>query len=99
MYYQQGDVLIKRIKEIPQKAIKKESFVLAEGEATGHCHRVNGEAEVLTLGDKVLLRVLAGNAQIVHEEHKTIVIPAGNYEVETVKEYDHFAEEVRRVRD
>ena len=38
-------------------------------------------------------------AQVVHEEHGTIDLPIGAWEVGRVREYDHFAEDARVVRD
>ena len=97
--YQQGDVLCKTI-SIPAGAGKKDGKkVLAEGEATGHAHVVEGDAELLELGDRLFLRVLSGNARVIHEEHKPIEIPPGEYEIERVREYDHFREEARQVVD
>ena len=34
-----------------------------------------------------------------HQEHKEVMIPHGIWEVTKVKEYDHFEEEARNVRD
>ncbi len=104
MYQQQGDVLIVRSDgPIPSDAKPKKGLVLAEGEATGHAHRVvcppGVSAEMLELGTKIFLRILGGNARVVHEEHKEQLIAPGDYEVRRVQEYDHFAEEARSVRD
>jgi hypothetical protein len=37
--------------------------------------------------------------EIVHEEHKTVTLPPGEYRIGIVQEYDHFKEEARRVVD
>lgn len=97
-WFQQGDVTIKPV-AIPHEAKAVASKVLAEGEATGHAHRVVGEAELLRLGDELFLRVLAGDVRVIHEEHGPISLPPGDYQVGRVREYDHFAEEARYVRD
>jgi hypothetical protein len=65
----QGDVLI-----IPQKAspqgTKLPHLTLAEGEVTGHRHRIsNGEAELLERDGVLYLRVLSPTALLTHEEH------------------------------
>lgn len=39
-YAQQGDVVIRRIKKIPQEAKPVETAVLQYGEHTGHAHRM-----------------------------------------------------------
>jgi len=98
-YYQQhGDVLI-RAAAIPEDAKHIKSMTLAEGETTGHAHRVEGDAHLLQLGERIFLRVLGGDCRVVHEEHKEQRIPPGDYEIARVQEYDHFAEEARNVRD
>lgn len=99
MYYQQGDVIIESV-SIPDKAVSKQTRLLAEGETTGHAHKVAaGDVQMLELGQQLFMRVLSGNARIVHEEHKEVLIPPGDYEIRHVQEYDHFAEEAANVRD
>jgi hypothetical protein len=97
--YRQGDVLIKRIKAVPQNTAKRESGILAFGEVTGHCHKVEGldQAEVLEVGSDLYLRVSEEGVRIVHDEHAPIVLPAGNYEVEIQREYT--PEAIRNVAD
>ena len=99
-YYQQGDVLVKSVSEIPSGGkVIRGRVVLAEGEATGHAHVMTGK--------NVLAYVVAGQmyldvsapTEIKHEEHGPIVIQPGKYRVDNVQEYDHFAEEARRVAD
>lgn len=96
--YQQGDVIIESA-VIPAGAKETKRKVLAEGEVTGHAHRVTGDARLFELGDRLLMRIGQGNAKVIHEEHKEITIPPGDYEVRKVIEYDHFAEEAREVQD
>lgn len=108
--FQQGDVLIKQPGEtvrgglatfdgIPAEAKRIRLRPLAQGEATGHAHRVQGDAELYKLGQRLFLRVLAGNVRVVHEEHHQVEIPPGDYEVEQVREYDPFAHDARTVWD
>lgn len=104
MYYQQGDIIIESVEEVPQdaKQVLPEGgqFVLAEGEATGHAHaiEVQEEVKVLTLADALFIK--AGvPVTVVHEEHDPITVAPGVYRVGAVREYDHFAEESRRVMD
>lgn len=114
MFQQQGDVLIKQPGErrhagdaftgIPPEAARKSSNVLAEGEATGHAHRVvpvdeGAEAHLLELGERLFLRVLGGNVKVIHEEHHEQTIAPGEYEIERVMEYDPFAQAARAVAD
>lgn len=99
--YQQGDVLITRVNSIDtSKAEKLDHLVLAEGEATGHSHQlVDGIGQLMMLDSIMHLRVLSDNATIIHDEHKPITVPMGDYKVEIVREYDHFNEEATQVRD
>jgi hypothetical protein len=98
--YRQGDVLLRRIDGLPkQKAVKRASGVILEGEATGHAHRIADltRAEILEIGEGVYLRVGSEGVRIIHEEHADIVLPAGNYEVVRQREYS--PEEIRNVAD
>jgi len=99
--YRQGDVLISQIEAFPQGSwTKRETGVVAYGEATGHSHRVCVEdgAEVLETEGGVFVRVTAeGGVSIVHEEHRAIVLPRGDYRVTIQREYA--PEEIRYVRD
>lgn len=99
--YRQGDVLFKQVKAIPKGEQKKRpTGHILEGEATGHIHRVAEleAAEVLEVGDGLYLNVSAeGGVSIVHEEHDTLTLPAGNYEVVRQREYS--PEEIRNVAD
>ncbi len=98
-WYQQGDVAIKPIKIPAGKKTVIISGALVSGAATGHTHRVKGVgAKVYKIGDKIFIKAIK-KFNIVHEEHKTIPVPAGTYAVEGIMEYDHFAEEARRVED
>jgi len=96
---QQGDVNITKIEKIPVDAKIKPDRILRDGEVTGHAHRLKGEAELLELGDRLFMRVLGGDVSVIHEEHNTVLIPPGEYEVTPTHEYDHFLEESRAVVD
>jgi hypothetical protein len=84
----QGDVLI-----IPSdtlvKGTKLPHLTLAEGEVTGHRHRIsNGEAELLERDGVLYLRVLSPTAILTHEEHAQVTIPQGNWEIRIQREYE-----------
>lgn len=82
---------------------RKKSVVLAEGEATGHFHRLtaNDGASVALLeeGDEMFFTVEGGEASLSHEEHNTITLLPGTYQVIHEREHDYFLEESRRVLD
>lgn len=86
--------------------------VLAYGEATGHCHAIaHRGAELFELaedrtkdGDDVwaraarILRISAkAGVELRHEEHATIRLPPGDYEVRRQREYA--PDELRMVAD
>ena len=99
--YQQGDVLLLTA-EIPSSASISRRLILAEGEVTGHAHRLDEATDGLlyeATDGTLYLRVGAQGATITHEEHRSITVPQGDYRVGRVQEYDHFAEEARSVRD
>ena len=100
MVYQQGDVLLLAA-SLPVGARKNAGRVLAHGEVTGHAHRLTEASDglLVEIGGQLYLAVGPGGAEIVHEEHKPITLPLGDYKIGRVQEYDHFAEEARTVRD
>jgi hypothetical protein len=102
--YQQGDVLIMPVAEIPATAKKvkpvEHGFVLAGGEATGHAHTLAIIPETTMWNDGTIIYVSLLKLSIVrHEEHKHITLPAGKYKIGIVREVDPFQEEVRKVKD
>ena len=85
--YRQGDVLLIRRDDPPATTTDEPAEVIvAEGEVTGHAHRVQGRGVRLRdLSDertegRLRLEVPHGG-RIVHEEHKVIVLEPGSYEV------------------
>jgi len=99
MYQQQGDVLIFP-KSVPKGAtIKAGRAILAFGEATGHCHEAIGDGVEMYEKDGALYLSAPHGAKVTHQEHHTQTLDPGTYQIGIVKEYDHFAEEARNVRD
>ena len=100
--YRHGDVLIRQIAELPQGA-KSEvtTAVLAEGEATGHHHRLTcTEAFAVMQGfDEKKYFELRAPATLTHEEHSALSIEPGAYESVMEREYDYFSEAMRKVVD
>lgn len=84
---------------------RKIDGVIAEGEVTGHAHRVHG-ADVYQDEETKTIEVAPApggtRVIIVHEEHGLIVVPKETAKVgadiSIVKEYDPFAAEAERVR-
>jgi hypothetical protein len=94
MLFRQGDILIRRITKLPKKmkrAKQAERYILAEGEVTGHHHSVaavNGLKVFRQDTDSLFLSVTKEPAELKHQEHGSIEIPLGNYEVVRQREYN-----------
>lgn len=74
-----GDVVIVRAEKCATEG--KPTNVLAEGEATGHAHRVD-KAKALKVANSVTQRLLSiarGAVTLDHEEHTAQKIPRGTY--------------------
>jgi len=100
MLYQQGDVLIRSVGQVPQnaKALSQRPVVLAYGEVTGHKHQILDEVKAFLDGESMYIASDTAFT-VTHEEHKPIRVDPGIYEILRVKEYDHFTEEARNVVD
>jgi hypothetical protein len=87
--WRQGDVFIAPTSEIPDGAERLGHCVLAEGELTGHSHRIDqpGAAELFERSDNLYLRVLAESAMVVHDEHHSITLLRGCYRVWRQREF------------
>lgn len=83
----QGDVILLPVQLIEGQ--KLSHLTLAEGEVTGHKHRISeGQAELLEKDGTLYLRVLSDVATLTHEEHKAISIPQGDWMVRIQREYE-----------
>ena len=81
-----------------QKTISKLRCVLAHGES-GHSHVIeDDDAELVQIGERMLLR-LEKAATIQHEEHLPITLEPGVWEIGRVKEFDWFERMERQVCD
>jgi hypothetical protein len=101
----QGDVLLIPVDRIPDDGFVVElgsRIVLAEGEATGHAHAVLGDGvELVETDDETRYVEVVGPtpAKLVHEEHATISLKPGAYEVRRQREYVPHAFDARLVAD
>lgn len=97
--WRQGDVFLIAVPSLPAAGRVERRPVLAEGEATGHTHRLEdpASARVFSVGGTLYLEVLADSATVVHEEHRPVTLPRGGYEVRIQREYS--PQEIRRVVD
>lgn len=92
--FRQGDVLIVPVNRIPLEYKRQPRaqgrVVLAYGEVTGHAHAISELGAELYGSDLEarFLEVLAeGGVALTHEEHATIIIPPGLYQVVRQREY------------
>ena len=103
MNYQHGDVLLKEVKVLPKGLMLKgtQDVIVAEGELTGHSHKVQGKGVQLLerAEDKTLFLNVIWPSTITHQEHQEIEISPGLYEIGRIKEYDYFEAQARLVRD
>lgn len=97
--WRQGDVFIIATDKLPANGRAERRPVLAEGEVTGHAHRLADPAagSVFAVANQLYLEVRADSATIIHEEHEPITLPRGGYEVRIQREYS--PKEIRRVVD
>ncbi len=87
--YRHGDVIIVGVDNIPAGAQKLAHLTLAEGEVTGHAHRItDGTAALFSFDAKTYLRIQSELATLSHEEHKALQLPRGEYEILIQREYD-----------
>jgi hypothetical protein len=109
MLIQQGDVLFKQVDmpdSIWNEFDKRANPILIKGEATGHHHAIATDQLTEALSD-ILFEDHNGELYIrnteeitvTHQEHKPVTLPPGQWKVDRVREYDHFAEEANYVRD
>lgn len=100
--YRQGDVLLLPA-ALPAdvKIDAPEEIVLALGEATGHRHRFAGGTRSgvrsYRKGTDRYVEVRSRGRKLVHEEHSSIEVAPGTYEVVIQSEYSE--EEIRTVMD
>lgn len=87
--YRHGDVLLGRIVSLPLGAQRRVGATLAQGEVTGHSHRIQ-QAHAVQLwvqGSDLFLEVKEPLVTLVHEEHRAIELPYGLYRVWRQREY------------
>ncbi len=101
--YRQGDILFVEVEALPQPQGGQPvpSGVVAEGEVTGHAHRVMG-GEVTRFGEgasaNLYVNARAGlRVTVVHEEHGPIELPTGVFKV--VRQREYTPERIRTVGD
>jgi hypothetical protein len=103
--FRQGDVLIVPIAKLPAglKPVEREHgrLVLAYGEVTGHAHAIWDKRAALFRDSKLaaIFMHVSGDGPVAldHQEHDTIHIPPGDYQIIRQREYTPDA--IRNVAD
>lgn len=92
--WRHGDVIIERVNDecaMGKKIEFRHDVVLAEGEATGHAHRINSSFGACCYSDpsndNAKLLVLIRPSDLMHEEHSKIQLPPGTYRVRIKRQY------------
>ena len=102
--FRQGDILFVKINEdatgdeVPRD--NQNRVVVAEGEATGHCHAIHEDAVEMFRDqklDRAWVVVKEATADVVHEEHDTITLDEGTWRIVYQRQY--VRGQVRRVLD
>jgi len=105
-HYRQGDILLIPIGKIPTnaEAVRREhgKLILAHGEVTGHHHAFAVDVRNVELvtkegAEQLYLMVHGVSAPLTHQEHATIDVAPGVYEVRRQREYS--PEAIRNVAD
>jgi len=106
--YRHGDLLITQINAIPEDTVQIHEKIIAEGEISGHKHKLVGSAQV-HIRPSFLNDPINDNSEIwfnafdeikiIHEEHKTLEIPKGVYKVTKEQQFDPFEHLIQEVID
>ena len=101
-----GDITFYKITKAQFDKIKKDkiehkgSFVLSEGETTGHKHVITApdimDMDIFKTEDGGYVFQLKGSGSVVHEEHKKLNLTPNYYRVSKERELDHFSQSVER---
>jgi hypothetical protein len=85
----QGDVILVPMEQPIVGGDRLDHLTLAEGEISGHRHRISeGEATLFADGDLLYLQVESDRATLSHEEHRRIDIPRGTWVVRIQRQYE-----------
>lgn len=99
-----GDVGLKVINKAEGEIINHNgSFTLAYGEATSHSHVITvpklDDMTVYRCADGGIIFTLKSEGRLTHEEHKTLIVPPGTYQIIREREYNYFEMSTQKVID
>jgi len=102
--FYQGDVAIIKINKLPTGAKKQEKpkdrLVLEYGEVTGHAHAIKDihKCDMYLEGTRRFLEVCF-TVPLTHEEHDTIALEPGVYEIKRQRQWSVLEQMSQRVAD
>lgn len=87
--YRHGDVLLRSLSQLPRNVQRRSGATLAEGELTGHSHRLDrpDAIQLWIQGETLFLEVKTTSVRLIHEEHQPIELLRGIYQVWRQREY------------
>lgn len=104
MDFRHGDIFFKRVEKVEAKERQeKPEHIVAYGEATGHHHLMTAAPGTLVaimkgFDERTYVEV-TGVATLTHQEHNTLSIEPGTYEIVTEQEWDYFENDRKKVVD
>ena len=102
--YYQGDVCLIKLEAIPSDAKKQgkpqDRLVLEYGEVTGHAHAIKDidKCDMYLEGARRFLEVCYA-VPLTHEEHDTIILEPGIYEIKRQRQFSVLEQMSQRVAD
>ena len=96
--YRHGDLLIKRVEQIPVNAISLSTNIIAHGE-DGNTHQLRGSHQVFETPDKQMYFQANQEISLEHQEHDTLKISKGNYVIIHEREHNPFKDIQEEVLD
>ena len=102
--FYQGDVCLIKVDILPTQSIKQErskgALVLEYGEVTGHSHRISDidKCDLYLEGTRRFLEVCYA-VPLTHEEHDTITLEPGIYEIKRQRQWSVLDQMSQRVAD
>lgn len=101
--YRHGDVLLRQVTEKPSGKWRQHKRLTVQlGEATGHHHDLVGPRKNSILALEIEMRrylELSDKCELRHQEHKTLQIDPGLYEVIIEREWDYIENQRKKVVD
>ena len=103
--YRHGDLLIRQVDKIPEYAQQLSTNIIAHGE-NGHTHKLHGSHQVYGTHSSQNYRVIEPTyfqakeeISLKHQEHNTLKISKGLYEILHEREYNPFKNIQQEVGD